>query len=76
MHGDFWFGNLLTRDGVVSGVVDWEHAAAQGSPLRDAVRFVLSYSLYLDRHTRPGRRVLGHRRPDPQRLRARHRLHA
>ena len=45
--------------GVVSGVVDWENAAPQGSPLRDVARFVLSYSLYLDRHTRPGRRVLG-----------------
>lgn len=60
VHGDFWFGNLLVQSGGVSGVVDWEHAAPCGSPLRDGVRFVLSYSLYLDRHTRPGRRVLGH----------------
>jgi hypothetical protein len=32
-----------------------------GSPLRDLARFVLSYALYLDRHTAPGRRVPGHR---------------
>ncbi len=62
VHGDFWFGNLLTDDGRVSGVVDWEGAVLHGSPLPDAVRFVLSYGLYLDRHTRPGHRVLGHPR--------------
>jgi hypothetical protein len=62
VHGDFWFGNVLVEAGVVSGVVDWEHAMPCGSPLSDAARFVLSYSLYLDRHTRPGRRVLGHPR--------------
>lgn len=63
VHGDFWFGNvLLDENGAVSGVVDWENAAPHGSPLRDIVRFVLSYGLYLDRHTRPGHRVLGHPR--------------
>ena len=62
VHGDFWFGNLLLDEtGAVSGVVDWENAAEHGSPLRDTARFVLSYALYLDRHTRPGHRVLGHR---------------
>lgn len=60
VHGDFWFGNLMVEGGAVSGVVDWEHAAPHGSPLRDAARFVLSYGLYLDRHTGHGRRVLGH----------------
>jgi hypothetical protein len=60
VHGDYWFGNLLVRDGRVSGVVDWEAAEAVGSPIRDLGRFVLSYALYLDRHTRPGRRVAGH----------------
>jgi hypothetical protein len=62
VHGDFWYGNLLVDGGTVSGVVDWENATPQGSPLRDVARFVLSYSLYLDRHTRQGHRVLGHRR--------------
>jgi Phosphotransferase enzyme family len=60
VHGDFWFGNLLVQDGSVSGVVDWENASPLGCPLRDLARFVLSYALYLDRHTRPGHRVLGH----------------
>ncbi len=61
VHGDFWFGNLLLDDGRLVGVVDWEGGENQGSPLRDLARFVLSYSLYLDRHTRDGRQVLGHR---------------
>ena len=60
VHGDFWFGNVLVADGTVRGVVDWEAGAADGWPLRDLARFVLSYLLYLDRHTRPGHAVLGH----------------
>ena len=61
MHGDYWPGNLLLHRGRVSGVVDWEAGALAGEPLRDVVRFVLSYALYLDRHTRagrPGRRAI------------------
>lgn len=61
VHGDFWFGNVLVADGEVGGVVDWEAGATDGWPLRDLARFVLSYLLYLDRHTRQGRAVLGHR---------------
>jgi Phosphotransferase enzyme family len=61
VHGDFWFGNVLVTGPMVTGVVDWEAGAAESWPLRDIVRFALSYSLYLDRHTRPGRRVIGHR---------------
>ena len=60
VHGDFWFGNLLVRDGCVSGVVDWEAASMSGEPVRDLVRFANVYALYLDRRTRPGRRVGGH----------------
>lgn len=60
VHGDFWCGNILATGRQVTGVVDWEAAEQQGSPLRDWVRFALSYSLYLDRHTRPGRAVPGH----------------
>lgn len=60
VHGDFWFGNVLRGDGHVSGVVDWESATTKGDPLRDLARFVLSYSLYLDRHTKPGFPVRGH----------------
>jgi hypothetical protein len=61
VHGDYWFGNLLLADDVISGVVDWEGGARSGWPLRDLVRFAVSYCLYLDRHTRPGHRVLRHR---------------
>jgi len=61
VHGDYWFGNVLTRGGRVTGVVDWESGEISGEPLRDVARFAVSYSLYLDRHTRPGRRVAGHR---------------
>lgn len=60
VHGDFWAGNLLMTGAQVTGVVDWEHASVGGDPLRDRVRFALSYLLYLDRHTRPGRLVRGH----------------
>ncbi len=60
VHGDFWAGNLLMTDGTVTGVVDWATGELSGEPLRDVARFALSYSLYLDRHTRPGRQVAGH----------------
>lgn len=60
VHGDFWCGNILVDRGEVTGVVDWESGSPSGCPLRDLARFVLSYSLYLDRHARPGRAVPGH----------------
>jgi hypothetical protein len=60
VHGDFWAGNLLLTGAAVTGVVDWASGELAGEPLRDVARFVLSYSLYLDRHTRPGRPVAGH----------------
>jgi aminoglycoside phosphotransferase (APT) family kinase protein len=60
VHGDFWPGNLLVESGRVLGVIDWESARLTGTPARDLARFVTSYSLYLDRHTRPGHRVAGH----------------
>jgi aminoglycoside phosphotransferase (APT) family kinase protein len=61
VHGDFWLGNLLVADGQVLGVVDWEHARLTGTPVGDLARFATSYALYLDRHTRLGRKVAGHR---------------
>lgn len=60
MHGDFWCGNTLQVGARITGVIDWEHSAVGGDPLRDRVRFALSYALYLDRHTRAGHRVRGH----------------
>jgi aminoglycoside phosphotransferase (APT) family kinase protein len=60
VHGDLWVGNVLLTDGAVTGVVDWESGASSGEPTRDLVRFALTYALFLDRRTRPGRRVPGH----------------
>lgn len=34
LHGDYWPGNLLWRDGQLIGVIDWEDAAL-GDPLSD-----------------------------------------
>ena len=61
VHGDFWPGNLLIAGDRVCGVIDWEAARAGGPATRDPARFAISYSLYLDRHTRAGRQVAGHR---------------
>jgi Phosphotransferase enzyme family len=61
VHGDLWCGNVLVRNGAVTGVVDWEEAELHGEPVRDLARFALTYALYLDRHTRQGSRVAGHR---------------
>jgi hypothetical protein len=60
VHGDFWFGNLLVAGGEISGVIDWESGSARGEPIRDLVRFAITYALYLDRHAKVGRRVSGH----------------
>jgi aminoglycoside phosphotransferase (APT) family kinase protein len=60
VHGDFWAGNVLLNNGVVSGVVDWEFSQLVGEPIHDIARFALTYSLYLDRHTKHGTRVRGH----------------
>lgn len=60
VHGDLWLGNVLIDDGNVTGVIDWESAELTGEPLRDVVRFAITYALYLDRRTKPGRRVRGH----------------
>jgi aminoglycoside phosphotransferase (APT) family kinase protein len=60
VHGDLWFGNLLLEGQRVSGVVDWEAGTTSGEPVRDLVRFAHMYALYLDRRTRPRRRIPGH----------------
>jgi hypothetical protein len=60
VHGDFWAGNILVTGNVVTGVVDWPSGRLVGEPLGDVARFALTYALYLDRHTRPGRAVAGH----------------
>jgi len=60
VHGDLWSGNILVAGGKVTGVIDWECGRVSGEPVRDLVRFALMYALYLDRRTKPGRRVVGH----------------
>lgn len=60
VHGDLWSGNILVAAGRVTGVVDWECGRVSGEPVRDLARFALMYALYLDRRTKPGRRVAGH----------------
>lgn len=60
VHGDFWAGNMLVTGNAVTGVVDWPAGQLAGEPLHDVARFALSYALYLDRHTRPGRPVAGY----------------
>jgi hypothetical protein len=61
VHGDLWCGNVLVDGGAVTGVVDWEAGVPSGEPVRDLVRFAVMYALFLDRRTRPGRAVRGHR---------------
>jgi aminoglycoside phosphotransferase (APT) family kinase protein len=34
LHGDFWPGNILWKDGQIAAVIDWENAAL-GDPLAD-----------------------------------------
>jgi aminoglycoside phosphotransferase (APT) family kinase protein len=34
LHGDYWPGNLLWRDGALAAVIDWEDAST-GDPLAD-----------------------------------------
>jgi len=34
LHGDFWAGNILWRDGAIVAVIDWEEAGT-GDPLAD-----------------------------------------
>ncbi|MDR0270654.1 phosphotransferase [Paenibacillus sp.] len=34
LHGDFWPGNIMWKDGCIAAVIDWEDAA-QGDPLYD-----------------------------------------
>ncbi len=38
-HGDFWTGNILWKDGKISGIVDWEHSRLEAPPFRDLFLF-------------------------------------
>jgi CelD/BcsL family acetyltransferase involved in cellulose biosynthesis len=41
-HGDFWTGNLLTSDGRLAGVVDWDAAGPGRLPLLDLMHLWLN----------------------------------
>ncbi len=43
-HGDFWRGNLLVRDGSLTGVIDWEDACPAQLPLLDLFHLELTGS--------------------------------
>lgn len=60
VHGDLWLGNVLLNGSTASGVVDWEGGEPCGEPVRDLVRFAVTYALFLDRYTKAGRHVRGH----------------
>lgn len=49
LHGDYWPGNVLWREGQLVGVIDWENAAV-GDPLSDLsrCRMELMWSLGVD----------------------------
>jgi aminoglycoside phosphotransferase (APT) family kinase protein len=49
LHGDFWPGNILWREGQLAAVIDWENAAS-GDPLADLanVRLELVWSSGID----------------------------
>lgn len=49
LHGDFWPGNLLWRDGRLVAVIDWEDAAL-GDPLRDLANSRLELLWAFDQH--------------------------
>lgn len=42
LHGDYSAQNILTRDGRVSGLLDWEESVTDGIPALDAVCLTLS----------------------------------
>jgi Phosphotransferase enzyme family len=43
MHGDYWLGNVLTsRDGTVTGIVDWERSGLNGLSAIDVMTLVLT----------------------------------
>jgi aminoglycoside phosphotransferase (APT) family kinase protein len=61
VHGDLSPGNVLIRDGAISGVVDWELGTVAGLPFRDLYKFPTSYGFYLDRaYPSDARSIPGH----------------
>jgi aminoglycoside phosphotransferase (APT) family kinase protein len=42
IHGDYWLGNLLVRDGALAGIVDWGQAEQDALPALDMLHLVLT----------------------------------
>lgn len=61
IHGDFWLGNILAEpdSGTVSGIIDWDRAAADEFPLHDLLH-LLAYTRKLSRQTELGEEVIGY----------------
>lgn len=41
-HGDFSIDNIIVKNGVVTGIIDWDYSSVIGLPLIDVVFFVAS----------------------------------
>lgn len=41
IHGDFWTGNVLTVDGAVTGIIDWDLAADDELPSHDLLNLLI-----------------------------------
>ena len=50
LHGDYSAQNILTRDGRVTGLLDWEESVTNGIPALDAVCLTLSCLRRLERN--------------------------
>lgn len=64
-HGDYWPGNILIRqpEGSLSGIVDWDRAAAQQLPLLDILH-LLAYTRKMRRRTALGEEVVTYLLPE------------
>jgi aminoglycoside phosphotransferase len=59
IHGDYWSGNVLVAaDGEVTGIVDWESAAAEELALHDLLHIAL-YTRRAIEHVHLGRVIRG-----------------
>jgi aminoglycoside phosphotransferase (APT) family kinase protein len=63
-HGDYWPGNILVRerDGVMSGIVDWDRASTHQLPLLDILH-LLAYTRKMRRRTELGEQIVGYLLP-------------
>jgi aminoglycoside phosphotransferase (APT) family kinase protein len=69
LHGDYWSGNVLWRDGKLAAVIDWEDAS-RGDPVADLanIRLELLWSFGSDAMESFTRSYLGQAGTDPAAL--------